>query len=858
MEENLLSNMGMGSKTTDSPYGFNTEFDKVTGTPLFGLGGEGLVPELKKDEEEKKKAEDDTLKTLSSMFDEKPEEQKDFREGVLPSASGVSEKPEAIAGSIENFDNIFKNVPYNVDVEQASRNQRYEDLDKPFSEDRKVKAGNKEYVIKAGETKQDLINKLNKEQAFRSEEEKRKLIEEAKKTPKPFETPAIPRFGLEPVDKQEDKQEVERRSLIKDLQSGRVSYGDLTPQQADILAGPGIKIERDWTNKRNQIQQAIENAKNAKSAGNAAISLINSIVPAYKTFGTELTNKMIYDAGVTAYSNGVAYSSDPDGYRKAFMAGIALNAPSLIGGAAAASFATGALTAAGLGPLGLFATGLGVFIGVEKSLSEIRDKTLSYIPENSFGISKEQIGALAEKNPEAFNLGSNLAIATAFRPTISLRNIISGSGSLGGLQTVNEVVDILRDPDKKATDFNVQNVINAALTGAVFNKAIFGARWERANTPETQTRVRNLLTELENLKKSPAEVDASGNVIPKQTRALEIKNEILKIDPFFETRLNSIFEINGEISQVGSRIQAFANKNNLTPNQLERLIKAGKLNTETGLTKEFISDVKEFNKLNRSLNQVDPSGMARRYQFFQQQPGPSGYGPGHEERWRERSEREAQGEMGMEVPGQPQAEAAATVPATTAVPALTTESMRNVSQIVDAVTPLIPEAAEPARTHEQVMTSFEPPKPTEPVVETTKPTEPVAETAKPTEPAANDGEKWRNKYHYVSPFHDGLAQVRVNDKWGYVNERGVEVIPPMIVEAAEPAAETVKPTEPVVEAVKPVEPLAEAVKPTEPSEPVTSGRVVNVGGQSYTLTKEQNERWQKEILPEEENIKRIY
>jgi len=805
MEENLLSNMGMGSKTTDSPYGFNTEFDKVTGTPLFGLGGEGLVPELKKDEEEKKKAEDDTLKTLSSMFDEKPEEQKDFREGVLPSASGVSEKPEAIAGSIENFDNIFKNVPYNVDVEQASLNQRREDLDKPFSEDRKVKAGNKEYVIKAGETKQDLINKLNKEQAFRSEEEKRKLIEEAKKTPKPFETPAIPRFGLEPADKQEDKREAERRSLIQDLQSGKITYANITPQQADILAGPGIKIEQDWTNKRNQIQQAIEDAKASKLAGDTAVSLINNIVPLHKLYGTELTNKMIFDAGVNAYANGLAGSKNPNGYRKAFMAGVALNAPSLIGGATSASFATGLSTVLGVNPWLRLGIGLGTFIGVEKSLSKIIDKALSYIPENSFGISKEQIEKLAKENPEAFNMGSHLAVATAFRPSLSLRNILSGSASLGGLQTVNEVVDILGDPDKKATDFNVQNVINAAMTGVFFNKAIFGARWERANTPETQTRVRNLLTELENLKKSPAEVDASGNVIPKQTRALEIKNEILKIDPFFETRLNSIFEINGEISQVGSRIQAFANKNNLTPNQLERLIKAGKLNTETGLTKEFISDVKEFNKLNRSLNQVDPSGMARRYQFFQQQPGPSGYGPGHEERWRERSEREAQGEMGMEVPGQPQAEAVATVPATTAVPALTTESMRNVSQIVDAVTPLIPEAAEPARTHEQVMTSFEPPKPTEPVVETTKPTEPAAETTKPTEPAA----------------------------------------------------ETVKPTEPVVEAVKPVEPLAEAVKPTEPSEPVTSGRVVNVGGQSYTLTKEQNERWQKEILPEEENIKRI-
>ena len=860
MEENLLSNMGMGSKTTDSPYGFNTEFDKATGTPLFGLGGEGLVPELKKDEEEKKKAEDDTLKTLSSMFDEKPEEQKDFREGVLPSASGVSEKPEAIAGSIENFDNIFKSVPYNVgfepynvDVEQASRNQRREDLDKPFPEDRNVKAGNKEYVIKAGETKQDLINKLNKEQALRSEEEKRNLIKEAKKTPNPFETPAIPPFRLKPVDEQKDKQKVERLSLIQDLQSGKITYGDLTTRQMDILAGDGYKVEQYWTNERNQIQQLFE----ASSAGKNAISLANKFIPLYKKLGNELTNKIIYDAGMTVFQAKREASEDPENFTKTFGLSLLINGTPLVMGSISSAFVGGALAASGVGAPVAIPSSIATFIGASKITSDSISKALSYLPKNVTGLSEEQIAKMANDNPEAWNLGSRLAVATAFRPTSNLTNIISGAGGVGGFQALNEAFRVWGDPDKKATDFDVQSVVTAAITGAVFNKAIFGARWHEANTPKIQTRVRNLLTELENLKKSPAEVDASGNVIPKQTRALEIKNEILKIDPFFEARLNSISEIYGKISQVGSRIQTFANKNNLTPNQLERLIKAGKLNTETGLTKEFISDVKEFNKLNRSLNQVDPSGVARRYQFFQQQPGPSGYGPGHEERWRERGEREAQGEMGMEVPGQPQAEAAATVPATTAVPALTTESMRNVSQIVDAVTPLIPEAAEPARTHEQVMTSFEPPKPTEPVVETTKPTEPVAETTKPTEPAANDGEKWRNKYHYVSPFHDGLAQVRVNDKWGYVNERGVEVIPPMIVEAAEPAAETTKPTEPAVEAVKPVEPLAEAVKPTEPSEPVTSGRVVNVGGQSYTLTKEQNERWQKEILPEEENIKRI-
>ena len=38
MEENLVGNLGMGSPTPSSPYGFNTEFDQVTGAPTIGLG----------------------------------------------------------------------------------------------------------------------------------------------------------------------------------------------------------------------------------------------------------------------------------------------------------------------------------------------------------------------------------------------------------------------------------------------------------------------------------------------------------------------------------------------------------------------------------------------------------------------------------------------------------------------------------------------------------------------------------------------------------------------------------------------------------------------------------------------------
>ena len=39
-------------------------------------------------------------------------------------------------------------------------------------------------------------------------------------------------------------------------------------------------------------------------------------------------------------------------------------------------------------------------------------------------------------------------------------------------------------------------------------------------------------------------------------------------------------------------------------------------------------------------------------------------------------------------------------------------------------------------------------------------------------------EDWRKKYNAVSNFYAGLAKVQFNDKCGFVNEQGVEVISP--------------------------------------------------------------------------------
>jgi len=38
-------------------------------------------------------------------------------------------------------------------------------------------------------------------------------------------------------------------------------------------------------------------------------------------------------------------------------------------------------------------------------------------------------------------------------------------------------------------------------------------------------------------------------------------------------------------------------------------------------------------------------------------------------------------------------------------------------------------------------------------------------------------EEWRGKYDSVGDFSEGLAQVELNGKWGYVNKQGEEVVP---------------------------------------------------------------------------------
>ena len=41
---------------------------------------------------------------------------------------------------------------------------------------------------------------------------------------------------------------------------------------------------------------------------------------------------------------------------------------------------------------------------------------------------------------------------------------------------------------------------------------------------------------------------------------------------------------------------------------------------------------------------------------------------------------------------------------------------------------------------------------------------------------AQASEDWRKKYDYVRDFHEGFARVELNDKWGFVNTEGVEVV----------------------------------------------------------------------------------
>ena len=40
-------------------------------------------------------------------------------------------------------------------------------------------------------------------------------------------------------------------------------------------------------------------------------------------------------------------------------------------------------------------------------------------------------------------------------------------------------------------------------------------------------------------------------------------------------------------------------------------------------------------------------------------------------------------------------------------------------------------------------------------------------------------EEWHEKYDKVWPFINGLARVKLNDKWGYVDNEGNEVVPLM-------------------------------------------------------------------------------
>ena len=37
---------------------------------------------------------------------------------------------------------------------------------------------------------------------------------------------------------------------------------------------------------------------------------------------------------------------------------------------------------------------------------------------------------------------------------------------------------------------------------------------------------------------------------------------------------------------------------------------------------------------------------------------------------------------------------------------------------------------------------------------------------------------WIDKYDYVEDFYEGFSQVRLNSKWGLVNTKGEEVVPP--------------------------------------------------------------------------------
>ena len=803
MEENLVGNLGMGSPTPSSPYGFNTEFDQVTGAPTIGLGGEGLAPRSEEEEQKKreaKKTEDDTLKTLSSMFDNLPKpdydmeralraqkqgktmynpedghwasvddvddkeineygvpedalysikqdtheslfesieaeaangrkpiqfassgkiffipkdsplpggskdfelKQEDFRESVLPSAAGVSKKPKNIAGSIENWDSTFENVPYNVDVKQASTEEQYQNLDKPFSEDRKVTAGNKQYVIKAGETKQDLVNRLTKEQMLPASEEGKKNLLKKIEPLDPFRKEPIPKADF----LKGDPKLKERDNLIGDLNSGKISLAEITPEQMKTLAGPGLMVEQDWTNRYNKIKQEVQESiqeGNFKESGRFLVDEINKLSPT-----PEFAKTMILNAGMTAFRAEREASKDPENFTKTFGLSLLINGAPLVVGSVASAIVGGGLTATGVGALGAVPAGIGTFVGASKITSDLINKVLSYIPSNVTGMSGEQIAEMANKNPEAWNLGSNLSVGVAFRPSLDLARVATGAASVSALTAFNEGIEIATSKDKKISDFDVQKILTSAAFGLVFNKANFGSRYQEANSIKTQTRVKDLINGLDDLQKAPVQFDAAGNPIPKGPQAVEIMNRIRESDPFFQARSAAVQDVNLRLLPLADEINRFARKNNLNPSQIQALVRAGKLNTETGLTPEIIKTLNQFKKLSRQLDRIDPARIARRITPEQLAaggppgPGPSGYGRQHEEYWRERSRRAAQTQDTLSdgVPSVPKETQAANL-----------QNIERASAVVDAVSEAIP----PSQTYSVALTTFKDGQPFDP------------------------------------------------------------------------------------------------------------------------------------------------
>lgn len=53
----------------------------------------------------------------------------------------------------------------------------------------------------------------------------------------------------------------------------------------------------------------------------------------------------------------------------------------------------------------------------------------------------------------------------------------------------------------------------------------------------------------------------------------------------------------------------------------------------------------------------------------------------------------------------------------------------------------------------------------------------VSTTNRDDKPQATVNTDWKNKYDYVNPFYEGLASVKLNGKWGFVDAAGNEIIP---------------------------------------------------------------------------------